>query len=75
MKDGECSVVVSSLICRLIAAFRILRGGNSGSAKEKNPQNKIRELGVFACLIEHPTAGLILYETGCAEDLEVVSNT
>ncbi len=39
----------------------------------KNPENKRRDLVVLAALIEHPDAGLILFETGCAEDIDVVS--
>lgn len=27
----------------------------------------------MAVLIEHPRMGLILFETGCAEDVEIVS--
>lgn len=38
-----------------------------------NPTNTRRDLGLFAALIEHPDDGLILYETGCAEDLDLVS--
>jgi len=38
----------------------------------KNPENKRRDLTVLAALIEHPDMGLILFETGCAEDLDVV---
>jgi len=34
--------------------------------------NKRRNLIVLAALIEHPDMGLILFETGCAEDIEVV---
>jgi hypothetical protein len=30
---------------------------------------------LLACLIEHPDVGLILYETGCAEDVDVVSRS
>ncbi|KAF2465151.1 metallo-beta-lactamase superfamily protein [Lindgomyces ingoldianus] len=49
----------------------LMRGANSSSLSNKNPENKQRDLVVLAALIEHPQAGLILYETGCAEDLEV----
>lgn len=51
---------------------KLLRGGNTSSRNEKNPVNKRRELIVLAALIEHPTEGLILFETGCAEDVDVV---
>ena len=34
--------------------------------------NKRRVLVLFSALIEYPGVGLILYETGCAEDLGVV---
>jgi hypothetical protein len=37
-----------------------------------NPVNKRRDLVVLSALIEYPGVGLILFETGCAEDLEVV---
>jgi len=51
---------------------RLLRAGNSSTQSDKNPENKRRELVVLATLIEHPQAGLILFETGCAEELEMV---
>lgn len=34
--------------------------------------SKRRELILLSALIEHPTEGLILFETGCAEDVETV---
>lgn len=52
----------------------LLRGGNSSSLSDKNPENKRRDLIVLATLIEHPDAGLILFETGCAEDIDVVKH-
>jgi hypothetical protein len=51
---------------------RILRGGNTSTLSNKNPENKRRQLVVLSALIEYPGLGLILFETGCAEDLEVV---
>jgi len=51
---------------------RLLRGSNSGTMSNKNPENKRRDLIVLAALIEHPDVGLILFETGCAEDIDVV---
>ena len=52
---------------------RLLRGANSSSASNKNPGNEARDLIIMAVLIEHPHMGLILFETGCAEDVEIVS--
>jgi len=52
--------------------LRILRGGNTSTLSNKNPENKRRELLILSALIEYPGVGLILYETGCAEDLDVV---
>jgi hypothetical protein len=49
-----------------------LQGANGGAASDPNPVNKRRDLALISALIEHPTAGLILFETGCAEDLDVV---
>jgi hypothetical protein len=46
--------------------------GNSGTFTERQPKRKWRELIVLAGLIDHPEMGLILYETGCAEDIEIV---
>lgn len=51
---------------------RIFRGANASSLSNLNPENKRRELVVLSALIEHPDVGLILYDAGCAEDLEVV---
>lgn len=52
---------------------RLIRGANASSLSEKNPANKRRDLMLLAALIEYPGFGLILFETGCAEDLEIVS--
>lgn len=51
---------------------RIFRGGNASSLSNLNPVNKRRDLVLLSALIEYPGVGLILYETGCAEDLDVV---
>ena len=51
---------------------RILRGANASTLSNKNPENKRRELVILSALIEYPGVGLILFETGCAEDLDVV---
>lgn len=60
-------VVSFSLILR-----RIFRGGNTSSLSNLNPVSKRRDLVLLSALIEYPGVGLILYETGCAEDLDVV---
>ena len=57
----------------MVELNRLLRGGNGSSVSDPNPTNKRRALIILACLIEYPGIGLILYETGCAEDLKVVS--
>ncbi|RFU27076.1 hypothetical protein B7463_g9274, partial [Scytalidium lignicola] len=49
----------------------LLRGANASTLSNKNPVNKRRKLTILSALIEYPGVGLILYETGCAEDLEV----
>jgi len=49
----------------------LLRGSNTSTISNKNPENKRRDLIILAALIEHPDAGLILFETGCAEDIDV----
>jgi glyoxylase-like metal-dependent hydrolase (beta-lactamase superfamily II) len=56
---------------RLTLNYRLLRGVNGGSKSDPNPTNKRRDLALIAGLINHPTEGLILFETGCAEDVEV----
>ncbi|KAF1959067.1 Metallo-hydrolase/oxidoreductase [Byssothecium circinans] len=40
------------------------RGANGSTMSDKNPTNVRRRLVMLGCLIEHPTEGLILYETG-----------
>ncbi len=42
----------------------------AGSASDPNPKHERIEMIVYAVLIEHPTAGLILYETGCHDEME-----
>lgn len=65
-----CQWISSS---KLRANFnRIFRGGNASSLSNLNPVNKRRDLVLLSALIEYPGVGLILYETGCAEDLDVV---
>ncbi|BFZ63258.1 hypothetical protein YB2330_004379 [Saitoella coloradoensis] len=49
----------------------LLRGANTSTRSNKNGSAGRTELVVIAALIEHPTEGLILWETGCAEDVEV----
>lgn len=56
----------------LTTISRILRGANTSKLSDLNPTNKRRDLVLLSALIEYPGVGLILYETGCAEDLEVV---
>ena len=63
---------VETELNELTQRYRLLRGQNSSTLSNKNPENKRRDLIVLACLIEYPGIGLILFETGCAEDLEVV---
>lgn len=41
-----------------------------GTASNPNPKHKRIELIIYAVLIKHPTAGLILYETGCHDDMQ-----
>ncbi|RVX74086.1 hypothetical protein B0A52_01918 [Exophiala mesophila] len=55
-----------------IDANFVLAGGhqNFGTASNPNPKHKRIDLIIYAVLIKHPTAGLILYETGCHDDME-----
>ncbi|PYH85360.1 metallo-beta-lactamase superfamily protein [Aspergillus uvarum CBS 121591] len=48
----------------------LLTGANGSSASNPNPPNKRRDLMLIAGLIEHPEMGLILFETGSAEDVD-----
>ncbi|KAK6385855.1 hypothetical protein LTS17_001427 [Exophiala oligosperma] len=43
---------------------------NAGSASNPNPVHERIEMIVYAVLIEHPSAGLLLFETGCHDDME-----
>lgn len=45
-----------------------IRSANASSLSDLNPTNKRRRLIMLAILIEHPTEGLILYETGGGEN-------
>ena len=56
-----------------LTSHRLLQGANSSRASDSDPENKSRDLIIMAVLIEHPHMGLILFETGCAEDVEIVS--
>jgi hypothetical protein len=55
----------------LLTLRRILRGCNASSLSNLNPVNRRRDLVILSALIEYPGVGLILYETGCAEDVDV----
>ncbi|RVX71096.1 hypothetical protein B0A52_03462 [Exophiala mesophila] len=46
------------------------QGGNTSTLSQKNPENKRRTMICIAALIEYPGLGLILFETGCAEDVD-----
>ena len=41
-----------------------------GTASNPQPNHERIEMIVYAVLIEHPTAGLILFETGCHDEME-----
>lgn len=58
-----------------ICKCRILRGANASSLSNMNPENKRRDLIILAALIEYPGVGLILFETGCAENIEMVGSS
>ena len=42
----------------------------AGSASNPNPKHERIEMIIYGVLIEHATAGLILYETGCHDEME-----
>ena len=41
-----------------------------GTASNPQPKHRRIEMIIYAVLIEHPTAGLILFETGCHDEME-----
>ncbi|KAI4683324.1 uncharacterized protein J4E88_004499 [Alternaria novae-zelandiae] len=45
-----------------------IRAANASSSSNPNPTNKRRKLVMLGILIQHPTEGLILYETGAGEN-------
>ena len=49
----------------------LMRGAGTSSLSNPSPPAQRRELSVIAALVHHPTIGLFLFETGCAENLEV----
>lgn len=49
----------------------LMRGAGTSTASNPAPVAQRRELSVIAALVKHATEGLFLFETGCAEDLEV----
>jgi hypothetical protein len=62
----------SSLHSSAHESISLLRGGNTSTASSPNPVSKRRDLIAAAILVDHPEEGLILFETGCAEDIDVV---
>jgi hypothetical protein len=59
------------ILTAAIGDYRIFQCGNTSTKSNPNPVNKRRELILIAGLIHHPDMGLILFETGCAEDLDI----
>ncbi|RMZ02373.1 hypothetical protein D0864_03208 [Hortaea werneckii] len=49
----------------------LLQGAGTGSKSSPNPPNQHRDLVLAAGLIDNPDLGLILFETGCAEDVDI----
>ncbi|EXL93791.1 hypothetical protein FOIG_13358 [Fusarium odoratissimum NRRL 54006] len=49
----------------------ILRGANASALSNKNPKNKRRDLIDLSALIEYPGVGRTLFETECAENIDV----
>lgn len=43
---------------------------SAGSASNPQPKHDRIEMIVYGVLIEHTTAGLLLFETGCHDDME-----
>lgn len=50
----------------------IMRGANTSTLSDKNPERKRRDMMSIAVLIDHPQAGLLLFETRCAENIDIV---
>lgn len=55
----------------------MIRGGNTSlmSAPDGPAKNKRRDLVMYVVLIDHPSEGLILFETGCGKDYPEVSDS
>ncbi|KAE8352254.1 beta-lactamase-like protein [Aspergillus coremiiformis] len=49
----------------------LLMAGNAGTQTNPQPTRKWRDLMLLSGLIHHPEMGLILFETGCAEDVDI----
>ena len=49
-----------------------LRGGGTSTASNPNPPSSRRKLVVISVLIEHPTEGLILFETGAGYPISLL---
>lgn len=58
MKDRRCVYIVA------------LTGNIAGSASNPQPHHERIEMIIFGVLIKHPTAGLLLFETGCHDEME-----
>jgi hypothetical protein len=77
MRDGMIPGWPAAYLCvyrSITDNSRLLRGANTSSNSNPNPENKRRSLICLAGLIEYPGFGCILFETGCAEDLQVVGD-
>lgn len=47
-----------------------LRGGNAAVQSNPNPQYERRRVAVIAAVVDHPVAGPILFDTGCAQNAQ-----
>lgn len=56
-------IAVNSLVVKL----NFLKGGGS-TLSNPNPPHQRKELAMISALIEHPTEGCLLYETGSGKD-------
>lgn len=50
----------------------MMRAGTTSTLSGPNPTNQRRELAMISVLIDHPTDGLILFETGAGKDYPII---
>jgi hypothetical protein len=69
LTELSCVVLIPDFALEADEAY-VLRHANAYKHSNPNESRKTRRMPIIAALIRHPLEGLILFDTGAAEDIE-----